>query len=177
MPDFPGLRDRENVKKSARGRRGRRTQYFACRPSGSGKIHARKAFADDFARYEQCRAKRLRYHSVVGMTSRENPIVTQRPFRAPHHTLSSSAMAGGAQLQPGEISLAHNGVLFWTRCPSSAMCWRSCANRLDGKVTISRSTGNATYPAGFMLMCDESLQMRLVRSPFGTLPLFRQPCA
>ena len=69
-------------------------------------------------------------HSVCGLTSRSNPIVDTRLFRAPHHTTSAAALSGGALLQPGEMSLAHNGCCFWTSCRSStATCVRRCASR------------------------------------------------
>lgn len=94
-------------------------------------------------------------YSVAGQTLSGGAVHTQRPFRSPHHTLSYSAMAGGAQLQPGEISLANNGVLFLDELPEFH---RDVIEALRqpmeyGYVTISRAAGSAKYPSRFMLVC------------------------
>jgi len=93
-------------------------------------------------------------HSVAGMLKDSNGIVFARPFRSPHHTATTVAMTGGgASLRPGEISLAHNGVLFLDEMPEYK---RSTLEALrqpleDGDITVSRATGNVDYPANFML--------------------------
>lgn len=93
-------------------------------------------------------------HSVAGTLKDTDGIVYNRPFRSPHHTASTVSLTGGNHnLRPGEISLAHNGVLFLDEMPEYT---RSSLESLrqpleDGVITISRATGTATYPANFML--------------------------
>ncbi|MBO7344863.1 MAG: YifB family Mg chelatase-like AAA ATPase, partial [Clostridia bacterium] len=93
-------------------------------------------------------------HSVCGMLKDSDGIVFSRPFRSPHHTATDiSLTGGGSKLRPGEISLAHNGVLFLDEMPEYS---RGALEALrqpleDGHITISRAVGNVYYPANFML--------------------------
>ena len=93
-------------------------------------------------------------HSVAGMLKDSDGIVFSRPFRSPHHTTTNVALTGGgAHLKPGEISLAHNGVLFLDEMPEyKRTALESLRQPLeDGRITVSRAIGNVDYPANFML--------------------------
>jgi len=96
-------------------------------------------------------------HSIAGKLKRDTSLITQRPFRSPHHTISEVALVGGGtNPQPGEISLAHNGVLFLDEMPELS---RSVLEVLrqpleDRKITISRAKYNMEYPCSFMLVAS-----------------------
>lgn len=94
-------------------------------------------------------------HSVAGILAKEEPLITIRPFRAPHHTISTTSLVGGGRIpKPGEISLAHNGVLFLDELPefnkNTLEVMRGPLE--DGIVTISRINASLTYPCNFMLV-------------------------
>jgi magnesium chelatase family protein len=94
-------------------------------------------------------------HSIAGLLDSQRSFVASRPFRSPHHTISDiGLLGGGAFPSPGEVSLAHNGVLFLDELPEFK---RSTLEVLrqpveDGKVTISRAAGSLTFPSEFMLV-------------------------
>ena len=96
-----------------------------------------------------------RIHSVAGFLKEGRALLSSRPFRAPHHTISDVALVGGGQIpHPGEVSLAHNGVLFLDELPEFK---RSVLEVLrqpleNGEVTVSRAQAAVTYPARFMLV-------------------------
>lgn len=96
-------------------------------------------------------------HSVAGVLPSNMPIITTRPFRAPHHTLSSVSLVGGGKIpKPGEISLAHYGVLFLDELPEfNKQTLEVLRGPLeDGNITISRVNATLTYPSNFMLIAS-----------------------
>ena len=105
-----------------------------------------------------------RIHSVAG-TVPPSGLLTERPFRSPHHTAShASLVGGGPNAMPGEISKAHNGVLFLDELPEYR---RDVLEALrqpmeDGFVTITRVNAQSTYPARFVLVC--SMNVRLTKT-------------
>ena len=95
-------------------------------------------------------------HSVCGLLKRGNGLVARRPFRAPHHTISDAGlMGGGANITPGEVSLAHNGVLFLDELPEFHRDVLEAMRQPleDGTVTVARSGGTLHLPARFQLVC------------------------
>lgn len=96
-------------------------------------------------------------HSIAGVLTKQTPLILTRPYRAPHHTISSTSLVGGGRIpKPGEISLAHNGVLFLDELPefnkNTLEVMRGPLE--DGVVTISRINASLTYPCNFMFVAS-----------------------
>ena len=125
-------------------------------PPGSGKSMLAKRFPTILPEMTEGESvDTTKIHSIAGVLPRNSPLVTKRPFRCPHHTVSAPAMSGGGAVpKPGEISLAHNGVLFLDELPEFR---RDVMEALrapleDSVVTVSRVAGSVSYPCSFTLI-------------------------
>ena len=156
IPDFFEVKGQENVKRALEVAAAGGHNVLMVGPPGAGKSMLAKrlpGILPDMSRDEALHTTAI--WSVAGLTTADAPVILRRPFRAPNQTASRQALAGGADLKPGEMSLAHNGVLFLDELPEFH---RDVIDLLrqpleEGEVTVSRAAGSATYPSRFMLVC------------------------
>ena len=156
--DFSDVRGQEGVKRALEVAAAGGHNLIMIGPPGSGKSMMAKRLPSILPPLSLAESlETTQIHSVAGKLSRDTSLISQRPFRAPHHTISQVALVGGGQNpQPGEISLAHNGVLFLDELPELS---RSVLEVLrqpleDRKITISRAKYNVEYPCSFMMIAS-----------------------
>ena len=157
LPDLKDVMGQENCRRALEvAASGNHNLLFIGSPGAGKSMLARRlpSILPDMTRQEALEATEI--YSVAGMTDSRHPLLTHRPFRSPHHTVSAVALAGGGSTpHPGEISLAHNGVLFLDELPEfQKEALEALRQPLeDGEVTITRAAGTLRLPSRFMMVC------------------------
>lgn len=156
--DFADVKGQENVKRAMEVAAAGGHNLIMVGPPGSGKSMMAKRLPSILPPLSLAESlETTQIHSVAGKLGAEQSLIFQRPFRAPHHTISQVALVGGGSSpQPGEISLAHNGVLFADELPEFNKATLEVLRQPleDRKITISRAKYTTEYPCSFMFVAS-----------------------
>ncbi len=154
--DLTYIKGQEHAKRALEIAAAGRHNILMCGPPGSGKTMLARSLPSILPPLTLEEAIEVtKIYSVCGLLPRDAPIIMERPFRAPHYTISHAGLVGGGQWpRPGEISLGHHGVLFLDEFPEFGHATLESLRQPmeDRTVTVSRAHGSVTFPASFMLV-------------------------